>query len=223
MREKSCTPTYGVCMISPMSKKRELPTRARASDFLSKLPNPFTASEALSTGIPSSTFYRLAQQGDFYPIARGLYVRKQEKSTLDLDMAEIASKAPTSTICLTSALAEHSLTDMIPKRLHIAIPRGTWAPKTMAAITWHRFDPDTFTLGRSERKIDGTNLAIGIYSPERTLADIARHPRMEHTELVEGIRRWLRKPGNHPASLLKIARQLPGARRAIQTILEILI
>ncbi|HUW88842.1 MAG TPA: type IV toxin-antitoxin system AbiEi family antitoxin domain-containing protein [Candidatus Paceibacterota bacterium] len=188
---------------------------------IADLPYLFTTAEALAKGIPSSTFHRLAQRGDIHSIARGLYSRDAQ-STVDLDLVEIASKAPSATICLTSALVEHDLSDAIPKKLHIAIPRGAWAPRTTAAVAWHRFDPEKFNLGRGERPIPGTDLTIGIYTPERTLADLARHPNLDQAELIEGIRRWLRKPGNHPANLLKVARRLPGARYRIQTILEIL-
>lgn len=203
-----------------MTKGRET-SRGGGANPLSNLPYLFTTAEALAMGISSSTFHRLAQRGDIHSIARGLYMRNTENA-VDLDLAEIASKAPSATICLTSALAEHDLSDAIPNKLHIAIPRGAWAPRTTAAVAWHRFDPETFQIGRGERPIPGTDLAIGIYTPERTLADLARHPNLDQAELIEGIRRWLRKPGNHPANLLKVAHRLPGARYRIQTILEIL-
>lgn len=207
-------------MITPMTKGRKA-TEKGGTASLADLPYLFTTAEALAKGISSSTFHRLTQRGDFHAIARGLYIRDAQ-ATVDLDLAEIASKAPKATICLASALAEHDLSDVIPKKLHIAIPRGAWAPRTRAAVVWHRFDPETFHIGRGERPIPSTDLTIGIYTPERTLADLARHPNLDQAELVEGIRRWLRKPGNHPANLLKVARILPGARYRIQTILEIL-
>ena len=207
-------------MITPMMKGQEASETGKTKS-LADLPYLFTTAEALAKGIPSSTFHRLAQRGDFHSIARGLYMRNMENA-VDLDLAEVASKTPSATICLTSALAEHDLSDAIPNKLHVAIPRGAWAPRTTAAVAWHRFDPETFQIGRGERPIPGTDLAIGIYTPERTLADIARHPNLDQAELIEGIRRWLRKPGNHPANLLEVARRLPGARYRIQTILEIL-
>ena len=189
--------------------------------LLSDLPYLFTTAEALSIGIPRVTLYRLVQHGKIRPITRGLYMHGA-KRTIDLDLAEIAIKAPSATICLTSALTEHGLSDAISKRIDIAIPRGTWAPKTMAAVTWHRFDPRSFDLGRDKQSIIGTNLTIGIYSAERTLADLARHPKMDQAELVEGLRRWLRRPGNHPSKLLNSSQKLPGAKFHIQRILEIL-
>jgi len=196
-------------------------TKEGPVSLLSNLPYLFTTAEALSIGIPRVTLHRLVQRGQIHPIARGLYGQGAER-VIDLDLAEIAAKTPTATICLTSALAEHGLTDAIPKKVDIAIPRGMWAPKTTAAVNWHRFDAGSFDWDRHEQSIPGTNLTIGIYSAERTLADLARHPKMDQAELVEGIRRWLRRPGNHPAKLLKSAQELPGARFQIQRILEIL-
>ena len=208
-------------MIRSMTENGQTTTKEDLSNLLSNLPYLFTTAEALSIGIPRVTLHRLAQRGKIHPITRGLYRHGAER-VIDLDLAEIAAKTPTATICLISALAEHGLTDAISKRIDIAIPRGTWAPKTTAAVTWHRFDPGSFDWGRHEQSIPGTNLTIGIYSAERTLADLARHPKMDQAELVEGIRRWLRRPGNHPAKLLKSAQKLPGARFHIQRILEIL-
>lgn len=208
-------------MIRSMTKNGQTDIKEDRTKLLSYLPYLFTTAEALSIGIPRVTLHRLVQHGKIRPISRGLYMRGAER-VIDLDLAEIAAKTPTATICLTSALAEHGLTDAISKRIDIAIPRGTWAPKTTAAVTWHRFDPGTFNWGKNEQPIPGTNLTIGIYSAERTLADLARHPKMDQTELVEGIRRWLRQPGNHPSKLLKSSQKLPGARFHIQRILEIL-
>lgn len=206
-------------MITLMSKAGKSSKKVDTSKV--DLPLLFTTADALSQGIPSSTFHRLARRGDFQLVARGLYTLKK-KNNFDLDLAETVLKAPSATICLTSALVENELSDEIPRNLHIAIPRGSWAPKTTAAIKWHRFDPKTFEVGRTERPIWGTDLSIGIYSPERTLADLARHPKSDQGELVDGIRRWLRISGNNPAKLLKVAQKIPGASHRIRSILEIL-
>jgi predicted transcriptional regulator of viral defense system len=215
----SFTPYRGVCMI------RSMPRRVRAKEekhtLPTELPNPFTTAEALSFGIPRVTLHRLVNRGEISPIARGLYERRSGMA-FDFDLVEIAAKIPIATICLTSALAEHGLSDEIPTKIDIAIPRGTWAPRTKASVNWHRFDLGTFNQGRNTLAIPGTSMSIGIYSPERTLADLARHPKKDQPELAEGIRRWLRRSGNNPAKLLKVARELPGAGIQIQRILEIL-
>jgi hypothetical protein len=208
-------------MIRSMTGNGRAKTKEDKETLMAGLPNPFTTAEALSRGIPRVTLHRLAKLGEISPIARGLYERRKGVA-FDFDLAEIAAKIPITTICLASALAEHGLSDEIPTKIDIAIPRGTWAPRTKAPVNWHRFESGTFNKGRNTREIPGTRLLIGIYSPERTLADLARHPKKVQAELAEGIRRWLRQSGNNPAKLLKIAKEIPGAEIHIQRILEIL-
>lgn len=45
---------------------------------------------------------------------------------------------------------------------------------TEQAITWHQFDTETFDLGRDEVPVRGADLSIGLYSPERCIADAFR-------------------------------------------------
>lgn len=208
-------------MIRSMNRSGKATGRADKGIPWTDLPNPFTTAEALSLGIPRVTLHRLAKRGEITPIARGLY-ECRTGTAFDFDLAEIAAKIPIATICLTSALAEHGLSDAIPVKIDIAIPRGAWAPKTKAPVNWHRFELGTFNKGRNTRAIPGTSMPIGIYSAERTLADLARHPKKDQAELAEGIRRWLRLSGNNPAKLLRVARELPGAEIQIRRILEIL-
>lgn len=215
------TPRWGVCMIRSMTEKRSATLKSGTYRLLSKLPNLFTTAQALALGIPRVTLHRLEKRGEITSITRGLYKRRAGRA-FDLDLAEIAIKIPRATICLTSALAEYGLTDAIPARMDIAIPRGTRAPKTRAAVNWHRFDSGSFDWERNKQGISDTELAIGIYSAERTLADLARHPQKDQAELVEGIRRWLRRAENNPAKLLRAARELPGAEIQMRRILEIL-
>lgn len=210
-----------MCMIRSMKEKRATFSKSESSILLSNLPNIFTTAQALSVGIPKVSLHRFTKSGEVTSISRGLYKRPTGKA-FDMGLAEIAAKKPIATICLTSALSEHGLTDAIPSRIDIAIPRGTRAPKTRVAVNWHRFDPGSFEWSRTIQRIPDTELEIGIYSAERTLADLARHPRKDQDELVEGIKRWLRRPGNHPAKLLKSAQELPGAEIQIRRILEIL-
>lgn len=194
-----------------MSKSKNATGKAEMGAHWRDLPNPFTTAEALSLGIPRVTLHRLAKRGEISPIARGLYERRTG-TAFDFEFAEIAAKIPTATICLTSALAEYGLSDAIPPKIDIAIPRGSWAPKTKAQVNWHRFELETFNRGRNSRAIPGTSMTIGIYSAERTLADLARHPKKDQAELAEGIRRWLRRSENNPAKLLKTARGLPAQK-----------
>jgi len=66
------------------------------------------------------------------------------------------------------------LTDTIPAALDVAIARGSRTPVSTGSIAWHQFDKATFAMGRHEIAVPGTELVIGIYSPERSIADAFR-------------------------------------------------
>lgn len=96
-----------------------------------------TPSRAMAAGMSRSGMYRAARAGRLERIAHGI-CRPADAPPADLDRIEAATRRPDSTICLTSALAHHDLTDAIPDRLDIAIPRGSRTPAGRSAITWHQ-------------------------------------------------------------------------------------
>ena len=131
-------------------------------------------------------------------------------------------RAPRATLCLTSALARHDLTDAIPSKIDIALPRRTRRPPTSAPVRWHAFDPDTFDIGRDILPLTGT-YRIGLYGPERSIIDAYRLRHNEGADLAhEALKRWLRRRGWSPATLLRMARDFPKALPALSTALEIL-
>lgn len=99
-----------------------------------------------------------------------------------------------------------------PRALDIALPRRSRIPSSEAAIAWHLFDRETFDLGRTEIEIPGSALRIGIYSPERCIADAFRLRGAVGYELGrDAMREWLRR-GGKPARLMEIASQLPRSK-----------
>jgi hypothetical protein len=189
------------------------------ADLLDNMPDTFRFSEALEH-INKRQFYNLLDSGRITPIARGLY-RKSDWHG-DEDLIEIASSAPRATIALRSALARHDLIDDIPDMLDVALPRGTWAPRTSTPVKWHRFDPNTFDIGRDTLDI-GAGREIGIYSGPRSIIDAYRLQHHEGIDLAnEALKRWLRQ-GGQPSELLRLARSFPHAQRAIQQTLSILL
>lgn len=190
---------------------------------LDRLPaGAFRQADAARAGISSRTLYRLRDAGQIETIGRGLY-RRAGAPPADLDLLEITRRAPQATIALASALARHGLTDKIPTRIDIAIPRGRTAPSTSAPMSWHSFDPATFDLGRELITIEGTDERIGLYSAERSIADAFRLRGTQGYELaIEALRTWLGRRGSHPTQLIEIARQLPRARTPIRDALAYL-
>ena len=99
------------------------------------------------------------------------------------------------------------------------VPDGTRAPALDAPISWHRFDPATFDLGRDILDL-GAGQSIGLYSPERCIADAFRLAGSEGPELGNEA---LRRRGSSPAQLLKLAAQLPRAESSLRRSLHILL
>lgn len=186
------------------------------------LPDIFTLGDVRAAGLSVSQFYRRRDQGQFEAIARGLYHRTQTPWGADIDLVELAAKAPQSTVCLTTALARHGLIDEIPAAIDIALPRGRWKPVIAAPISWHSFAPGTFELGREVVDLQA-DLRIGLYSAPRSIIDTFRLRHREGTDVVfEALRRWLRRRGNHPAELMEMAEHFPKTIPALRSALEVL-
>ena len=163
-----------------------------------------TPSTAGAVGMSRSGLYRAARAGRLERIARGVYIPSD------------------ATICLVSALAHHDLTDTIPDRLDVAIPRGARPPVTDAAIAWHRFDRSTFDVGRGTVAVGGTDAEIGLYRPERCIADAFRLRGLIGYETArDALKEWLRR-GGRPTSLIEVAALLPRTRTPILHALEVL-
>ena len=206
----------------------------------SELPELFSYTDARRHGLSDRQLRNLNDQGAIEKIGRGLF----SATTLDADpdLIEVAFRSDQATMCLTSALARHGLTDEIPATIDLALPRGTRAPATSAPITWHKFDPKTFDLGREEDEIDpeprrragrrgredldvGAGYRIGLYSAERSICDAFRIRHLEGTDqAVEALKRWLRRPGSQPSQLLELATAIgPKAAQPIRAALQILL
>ena len=192
------------------------------SASLAPLPRTFTYSEARKHGMPRRAIESMTAQGTLERLGRGLY-RRTNGSLIDLDLAAAATRSPAATLCLTSALAHHDLTDQIPAAYDLALPRGSRTPALRGPFSWHLFAADTFLLGREELEVD-EGLSIGIYSAERSIIDALRMRRLEGNELGnDALRRWLRRRGSQPASLLELASQFPRTVRPLRQALEFLL
>ena len=168
-----------------------------------------TPATAHRGGLSRSGLYRASERGRLERIARGVYL-PADAAGVDWDWAE------------ASALAHHDLTDSIPPRLDVAIPRGSRIPAGTGSITWHSFDRATFDLGREEIRIPGTEMVIGLYSPERSIVDAFRLRGEVGYELArDALKEWLRR-GGKPARLVDLAVVLPRAKAPTLSALEML-
>ncbi len=197
--------------------------RAKTTTLLyKKLPSVFTYTEAVARGLSAERLYAYRDQGIVEQISRGLY-RWADAPEIDQNLLEIAYRIPKGTLCLTTALARHGLTDNIPARIDVAIPRGHRIPVLQSPVDIRVFAKDTFELGRGELKV-GEGFAVGLYSPERSLVDVIRMRHREGTDIAwDALRRWLRRKGAKPAALIEMSKSLHGAERAVRNALEIVL
>lgn len=175
--------------------------------------NALRAKDAPCKGTSRTALWRAWNRGDLDRIFRGIY-RRSDAPAADWEWIEAALRRPEATICLTSALAYHGLTDDIPDALDIAIPRGSWVPQTNeGAIRWHTFAAETFEHGRELIAIPGTDeLKIGIYSPERCIVDAFRlRGGIGYETGRDALQAWLKR-GGKPSALLELATWIPRAR-----------
>ena len=198
-----------------MSRKAIIPRRKA-------LPPAFTYTQARAAGISAERLYAYRSQGLIDQIARGLY-RWADAPEIDQDLLEISHRAPRGTLCLVTALARHGLTDIIPPRIDIALPRGSRIPALRKTIHVHVFARETFEFGREELDV-GDKLSVGIYSPERTLVDVIRLRHREGSDVAwQALRRWISRKGSKPAALLAMAKHFHGAEKAVREALEVVL
>lgn len=185
------------------------------------LPRVFTHAEALAGGISDRALSQMQKCGDIDRLARGIYT--QPHLDADPNLVEIAIRAPQAILCLSTALAHHELTDDIPHTINAALPRQQRSPKTAAPVTWHRFDPNTFTVGRDDLALTN-QLSIGIYSATRSIIDAYRLRHLYGVDQAhEALKRWLRDRANQPSELLAMTKQFRTAEPIIRTTLETLL
>lgn len=188
------------------------------------LPDLVGYRELAGAGLTRRQIERLIAAGEYERIAPGQFLRRGATDGTTAAWMAIAAKRPQATLCLLTALSIHDLTDEIPARSNIAIPRSS-KPLTIwaAPITWHHFDAATFGIGRHEYELPGGR-TIGLYSAERTIVDMFRLSYEWGSDLAVGaLKRWLRIPGNSPSRLLAMAKAFPAGRPALQNAMEILL
>lgn len=190
----------------------------------STLPDLLGYDDLAAHGLTRHALERLIDSSEFERIAPGLFLRAGLTDDTTAAWIAVAARKPDATLCLLTALSLHELTDEIPVRSDIAVPRGTQSVTVHhAPISWHRFDAATFLIGRTMHALPA-GLSIGLYSVERTLIDLFRLRHAWGSDLALGaLKQWMRGRGNSPGSLLTMAESFPKARPAIQQALEVLL
>lgn len=183
----------------------------------------FTLDDARAQGLRKDQVYEMLARGEIERVGRGVYLRPRGIDPAFASLVAARAVREEATLCLTSALVHHELSDAIPFGTDIALPRGTRHPAGFAHVAWHSFDPATFLIGRDVVEI-GQEVKVTIYSAERTIVDCFRLMHREGNDVAhEALRRWLSLRGSAPSTLLKAAASFPVARSRIRRALEVLL
>lgn len=183
----------------------------------------FTLDDARASGLRKDQVYQMLEQGEIERIGRGVYVRPGAIDPSWATLAAATAVQPTATLCLTSALVYHELSDAIPFATDIALPRGTRNPAGFEHTAWHSFDAATFGIGREATDTVG-GLTLAIYSAERTIVDCFRLMHQEGSDVAyAALRRWLSHRGSSASVLLRVAASFPKALPRLRLALETLL
>ncbi len=85
---------------------------------------PFRVREAVDAGIPRHQIYRLRDKGDLVVLSRGVMQSVDSDPAMNTEFAALAARVPDGTICLSSGLSYWDLSDELPARIDLAVPRG---------------------------------------------------------------------------------------------------
>lgn len=191
---------------------------------LATLPDLIGYQDLAYHGLTRYSLDQLVKDGEYERVAAGLFIRSGITDDTTAAWVAISLKKPEATVCLLSALALHEMTDEIPTRSNIALPRREQPMKLLhAPVQWHHFAEETFEIGRTEYPLFG-DFSIGLYSPERTIIDLFRLRHSWGSDLaISALKEWLGKRGSSPAKLAEMSRSFPIARPALLNTLEILL
>jgi predicted transcriptional regulator of viral defense system len=184
---------------------------------------PFRVSEAVATGVSRTTLHRMREAGELIAVGRGVVQLPGAGMGMSSGLAVVSARVPRGAICLNSALAFWDLTDEVPARIHVAVPRGAHRPSIdRPAIQVHVFDARTFDVEREQQRTDADEM-FWIYSAERSVVDAMRMSRWVGRDVgLHALRRYLDCGGAKPARLAEIAREIGGGSQ-LQPALEALL
>jgi len=132
------------------------------------------ASDLETIKVPRVVLARMTAAGILDKVGRGIYRLPGESVTEQESLAAVATRAPQAVFCLLTALQFHELTTQMPRRVWIAMPRGSHTPKIdYPPVTMVQMTGECYSAGIEEAVRDGVTLKV--YSAAKTVADCFKH------------------------------------------------
>jgi predicted transcriptional regulator of viral defense system len=202
-----------------MPRRNVIDPEARALHRLRAAKGVFRTSQARQLGIGAKALRNLRDTGHIDQLSRGVYRLASLPAPADPDLLVVAARLPQAVLCLISALAFHDLTDEIPHKVYIALPRGAEQPRLdHPPLHVVRLRPDPFQAGIEAHRQDGMELRV--YSPAKTVADCFRFRSLIGLETsMKALKNLRRRRGFDPEELLRFAR-VDRVERIVRPYLE---
>ena len=132
------------------------------------------SSDLGEVGIPRVCLTRLVASGQLEKTGRGLYRLSGSTASEHESLITIATQVPQAVFCLLSALQFHELTTQLPRRVWIAMPRGSHSPKiAYPPIRMIQFSGAAYAEGIEVHERDQVKLRV--YCIAKTIADCFKH------------------------------------------------
>lgn len=125
-------------------------------------------------GAPRVILTRLTATGLLEKTGRGIYRLPDSQVSEHENLLTIATKVPQAVFCLLTALQFHELTTQLPRRIWIAMPRGSHTPKIdYPPLKMVQFAGDSYAEGIEVVERDQVKLRV--YCVAKTVADCFKH------------------------------------------------
>jgi predicted transcriptional regulator of viral defense system len=113
---------------------------------------------------------RLVNKGIFVRSGRGLYILTDSEITEFHNLAIIGKRVPKGVICLASALSFHNIGTQLPRKVWLALKKGSAQPHlAYPPLSTVRLSGPCFSEGIDEHQIEG--VTVKVYNPAKTVAD----------------------------------------------------
>lgn len=132
------------------------------------------SSELTEKGVARVTVARLVAENKIEKIGHGLYCLPETAFTEKENLILISARYPKAVFCLLTALQIHELTTQLPRKVWIAMPKGSHAPQIdHPPIKMVQYSGSSYSEGIDIITTD--KFKIRVYNPAKTIADCFKH------------------------------------------------
>lgn len=145
-------------------------SKERAVIDLAKKLGTIRIKDLLDRGIHPEFARRLVRKDILARSGRGLYTLAGSEITEHHDFALVGKRLPRGVVCLTSALLFHGIGTQLPRKIWLALEKGSAQPRlSYPPISVVRLSGASFSEGIDIHEIEA--VPVRIYNPAKTVVD----------------------------------------------------